>query len=75
MKSPDIFDHEGPTGGPAFPIETSDGYYSGMSMRDYFAGQALATMIAATAIKPWSPELYAEMSYRVADAMLAEMIK
>lgn len=52
-------------GGPAFPIQG----YSGMSLRDWFAGQALAAV--------QSPDLRGEASftaeavYAIADAMLA----
>lgn len=73
-------------GGPAFP-ETA--YYddkpygsiSGMSLRDYFAGQALQGFLAAAAHPQSvgitdldSPKL-AHDSYALADAMLAERDK
>jgi hypothetical protein len=59
-------------GGPAFPrlirypnshLENEDG----MSLRDYFAGQALVAIIP-DAISPLTEE--AERAYRWADAML-----
>lgn len=67
-------------GDPAFPfpaVSDIDGNViypgeDGMSLRDYFAGQALAGMIRAT---PGVPVLYGEMAhhaYQYADAMLAE---
>ncbi len=51
---------------PAFPVQ--DGFFAGgMSLRDWFAGQALATQ------EPhWSPKLRAKSAYEIADAMLAE---
>lgn len=71
-------------GGPAFPIPADEpgNTYSGMSLRDYFATQALPTVIAA----------YVEANgrcigtdhvkyncaghaYQFADAMLAERAK
>jgi hypothetical protein len=61
-------------GGPAFPM-TGEGCHnplysqSGMTLRDYFAGQALAGM-------PWSREIsrkdQAKQCFQIADAMLAE---
>ncbi|MBU8921287.1 MAG: hypothetical protein KOO63_05660 [Bacteroidales bacterium] len=78
-------------GGPAFPSNhpmcalDKDGNRSlvpeGMSLRDWFAGQALAGVMdslykdakkAGVAIRPGNA---AEASYRLADAMLAERKK
>lgn len=62
-------------GGRAFPLESiQDGNQFvawGMSMRDYFAGQALAGMLA-NGSKADSPRNMAEFAFRCADAMLAE---
>lgn len=65
-------------GGPAFPTEpnTQPGSYvhHGMSLRDWFAGQALGFVIATfDAYLPdkATPENFATESYRIADAMLA----
>jgi len=64
-------------GGPAFPTHGGGGYGDdprnhtlggGMSLRDWFAGQALAT---AYAQHETSPDNTAEWAYQVADAMLA----
>lgn len=46
-------------------------YYSGMTLRDFFAGQALSG-IAATSAHPNSPSIegQARMSYEMADAMM-----
>ena len=64
------------TGGPAFPTETihkisSDGYiYEGMTMRDYFAAQALTGILANTSDKCASTSTIASCCYEFADAML-----
>lgn len=66
-------------GGPAFPAtsgETTDGhrYYGadGMSLRDWFAGQALAFLAhPARRGVSFEPKGDAEFAYAVADAMLA----
>jgi hypothetical protein len=64
-------------GGPAFPgarheqVRQHDGsqtwadvIYPGMSLRDWFAGQALASFV------PDTPQNKAEAAYAIADAML-----
>jgi hypothetical protein len=60
------------TGGPAFPT-TFSARTDGMSLRDYFAGQALIT--AAMHSEQWgtsnNAEMIAAFAYRLADAMLA----
>lgn len=60
-------------GGPAFPSvpvssETPE-KYSGMSLRDWFAGQALAGYVAAQS-DDLEPGYYATIAYEIADAML-----
>ena len=67
-------------GGPAFPNNDAHGCaYAGMTLRDWFAGQALAGELAANglgdegAVKLRSPEnasLMAARAYHMADAML-----
>jgi hypothetical protein len=62
-------------GGPAFPVKYQSG---GMTLRDYFAGQALAGFLAAHAGQGVSlPEddWSATRAYEIADAMLAERAK
>lgn len=57
-------------GGPAFPImDSGGGGYCGMTLRDYFAGQALAGGDASPGCE-WKHERWASYAYRVADAML-----
>ena len=71
-------------GGPAFPLNPEVNFSHkgevypeamGMSLRDWFAGQALMSMLTSpTQIKEGSCESYdlaARLSYRFADAMLA----
>lgn len=60
-------------GGAAFPRERTDDQ-RGMSLRDYFAGQALTGMLADNTINPSVKEA-AEHCYATADAMLAEREK
>ncbi len=66
-------------GGPAFPHVNPnyDGNWDmnpqrgGMSLRDWFAGQAMQGMLAG-GVKPDSPEDLAMGAYMAADAMLSE---
>lgn len=57
---------------PAFPNkgDNTPGYeiYDGMTLRDYFAGQALAGILARSG----HVLCIAKQSYEIADAMLAE---
>lgn len=57
-------------GGPAFPNNDQNGCaFAGMTLRDWFAGQALAGILDRTYGIPVS--IIAERSYQMADAMLA----
>lgn len=47
----------------------------GMTLRDYFAGQALVGTISATFAETWGPEHIAGQCYYLADAMLKEREK
>jgi hypothetical protein len=62
-------------GGPAFPLSNTDpdDYipFPGMTLRDYFAGQALAGLASKTYSTATNKAL-AKRSYALADAMLAE---
>jgi len=64
-------------GGSAFPFENMpDGrVWSGMTLRDYFAGQALVGIIASDCSDKMAVEPRAKLAYRIADAMLAEREK
>lgn len=63
-----------PTGGSAFPhSDPVRGAFSGMSLRDYFAGQALAGLCATG--ESDTPSAYAQVAYAMADAMFAERSK
>lgn len=64
-------------GGPAFPVTTESGVeglttvYFGISVRDWFAGQA----ISGNRLNCATPKEMAEFAYMVADAMIAERNK
>lgn len=73
-------------GGPIFPNTINEGslefpkirHYPGMTLRDWFAGQALAGWLASFGpdtcpLEPY--EKLARFSYSVADAMIAERSK
>lgn len=71
-------------GGPAFPpMHSPDNHPSGMSLRDWFAGQALSCIsfgMMKSGYEEGVPpaEIYAGLSrasYGIADAMLAERSK
>ena len=53
-------------GGPAFPVDRSHG----MTLRDWFAGQALAGLVSYV-VEGATFENVAEDAYKAADAMLA----
>jgi hypothetical protein len=65
-------------GGPAFPMHPDlslhDNNHTGMSLRDWFAGQALSTLVANDIANPHSfsdkGETIAGAAYEIADAML-----
>ena len=66
-------------GGPAFPVfqGTPVGHaaaFRGMTLRDYFAGQVLAGLLAVPATTSNTSYL-ADECYRQADAMLVERDK
>lgn len=66
-------------GGPAFPetrYVNNDGvpiHCPGMSLRDWFAGQALQGMLSGTHAADLDASLVASDAYWYADAMLAAM--
>ena len=79
------------TGGPAFPLDSSDGarghqsgpnswQFPGLSIRDHFAGLALAAMIGNTDKDGCTRgaagvPILAKFAYEYADAMLAERVR
>jgi len=57
----------------AFPGSYADGHARGMTLRDYFAGQAIINvMLADEDMERTSVEDIAKWAYKIADAMLAE---
>ena len=60
-------------GGPAFPIETTATPYApGMSLRDWFAGQAMTGELASWTSSTDGHECnIARRAYQMADAMIA----
>jgi hypothetical protein len=68
-------------GGPAFPVaedhRTADAlrWTAGMSLRDWFAGQALAGILAADTGANWGYKEAAIEAYGHADAMIADRAK
>jgi hypothetical protein len=62
-------------GGPAFPglHPSKECHYqdSGMTLRDYFAAQALAGICASGPSEYWTDKHITAETYRLADAMLA----
>lgn len=68
-------------GGAAFPqrdigaydaVDEGRGPQGGMSLRDYFAGQAMIALMEAALTTITSPSFLAQSAYQMADAMLAE---
>ena len=61
------------TGGPAFPtINYAAVYSEGMTLRDYFAGQAMAAVNLGIGVSDEYYRKTAKHCYAVADAMLRE---
>ena len=56
-------------GGPAYPVSDGHTTWCGMTLRDYFAGQAIAALIQRhRADMAWGD--MAPQAYRIADEML-----
>jgi len=53
-------------------VKNGETYHPGMSLRDYFAGQALAGILSHPETGGDSPQTTAGMSYLYADAMLKQ---
>ena len=66
------------TGGAAFPLESDYGSQHGMTLRDYFAGQALMGIMVNPAIdesEEWDIPTVCSAAYRISDYMIAERKK
>lgn len=65
-------------GGPAFPVSAVPDYNKGadgMSLRDYFAGQAIMGCVVGTSNIGFNGDITRDVvrrAYSVADAMIAE---
>lgn len=71
---------ESKDGGPAFPTkdhpDIHDDYCHGMTLRDWFAGQALAGLLADPTLGHGDTcGEWADRAYKFADAMLAARAK
>lgn len=73
-----------PTGGLAFPKPLPPGHFgqghnygNGMTLRDYYAGQAMRGILSHSRDKspPWTPDEVAVDAFDQADAMIAEKAK
>ena len=67
-------------GGSAFPISRPDWYEGGMTLREWFAGQALIAISSRWGgtlgdIDSADAKRSAEIAYRIADAMISEADK
>lgn len=66
------------TGGSAFPIsinlEQRVEWHEGMSLRDWFAGNAMQSLLIAAKTSR-DVDLIANAAYAMADSMIAERIK
>ena len=66
-------------GGPAFPSVARDGNWQprcdGMSLRQHFAGLAMAVLLAREDTFAYGRAGIAELAYQQADAMIAEGVE
>ena len=65
------------TGGPAFPTLADNGHamnQDGMTLRDWFAGKAMQSLILAAKTSQ-DVDLLSKGAYQMADAMLEERSK
>jgi len=64
------------TGGAAFPHVSTHMDRTGMTLRDYFAGQVIGGLFECSSLRGSSDHsLAASLAYRLADAMIAEREK
>jgi len=60
----------------AFPAKRDTNHTPGMSLRDYFAVEAMSGLLADEYIRThWSAERIADHAYMMADAMVARGVK
>ena len=69
-------------GGQAFPVAASNRYTPGMSLRDWFAGQALVSVLSALGDMKTGRDnpagqqrAVAMVAYDIADSMIAQRTK
>lgn len=62
-------------GRPAFPDSSPGSYGTGMTLRDYFAAQALVGFVASPLRTTDAAGIIAVGAYKLADAMLVERAK
>lgn len=72
--NPSAFPRPFSTTGTAYDFVQSVEEQDGMSLRDWFAGQALAAVITSAAAAT-GPKTLSVRAYMIADAMLAERAK
>lgn len=61
---------------PAFPVTAGNQFFTtGMTLRDWFAGQALVNLADRAGSMAFDPKGAASIAYEFADAMLAEREK
>ena len=56
-------------------IEAQPTHFPGMTLRDWFAGQALKALSALVTTRGGTSEALSKTAYGIADAMLAERLK
>lgn len=57
-------------GGPAYPVNSNEQVWAGMTLRDYFAGVCMQKLDENGPRSMWNAHDFARESYRLADAML-----
>ena len=75
MKNTKDGDPRRPEGGAAFPHVAADGHHDyrpGMSLRDWFAGQVVASAASIYGFNDAGALELSRHAYRVADAMIRE---
>ncbi len=62
-------------GGPAFPVPHDSAWCGGMTLRDWFAGQALSGLTANARYSGPTAKDVESLAYEIADAMIEEKAK